>query len=776
MDSGIPNQPGIITPKLGSWTENLPEDITPESSVGESTDWFSMFNTVARSQQQAQATYGITDPESGRQLSEPEPDVDAKTLQDKYPQLPNQPAFDKPMPDSVAASIYEHQQDENRIADAKARRPAGFWHGAATMGTQFVADALDPLNIASMFVPVIGEGAFVGEGAGLAARIAGRAVTGAVNADIAQTPLIALKYGQSKMENDDYGAWNAMGDIATGAAMGAVFHTAITGPLGDYLARRMARSPVQTALEADPALRQSALNTAISQAATDSEVEVRPIFDAAGLHAATEARDNFLNDAAAVENIVPGSPAALRIQAIDEELGGSQRLAAIDAELGGVIPAARREALEAERAMVEHGEQLPSLEHLQALNQERDHIIALEGARAEAQRSGLMDAASRSEAEITSHLQAKHAEDYAALEQMAKDSGTDIHAAYQAIATAADAPLEDMERAYQQIRASEAASNGARGGEQPGVPGPNEAAGANGAGQVVGATEPVAAGGAPGEVAGPAGGAGAAAVPGAGAAVHTRPVGELPTAGQGAVMYRGGTQAGGELPTSTGHVWLSADKATAERFAAKSGGTVSEIHVAPGKYFDYRNSAALKLLKEHLNAIYGAGHGVDADLDHGYFAGFEDPEVQNWLKANGYDGWFEHEGMEGGPVSLGLIDHGKMQATAPQPTVNQAELALRQKTAADAAQRAADGEPTAAEKSLTAEAKAATKVEPSADMKQAQQEIDDHMQFFQAAEAAGALTDEDRVALQDLSKIDDDAKNRTNACLQAGACIARGLS
>ena len=33
MDSDIPQQPGLITSKLGSFTENLPEDITPESSV-----------------------------------------------------------------------------------------------------------------------------------------------------------------------------------------------------------------------------------------------------------------------------------------------------------------------------------------------------------------------------------------------------------------------------------------------------------------------------------------------------------------------------------------------------------------------------------------------------------------------------------------------------------------------------------------------------------------------------------------------------------------------
>ena len=117
-----------------------------------------------------------------------------------------------------------------------------------------------------------------------------------------------------------------------------------------------------------------------------------------------------------------------------------------------------------------------------------------------------------------------------------------------------------------------------------------------------------------------------------------------------------------------------------------------------------------------------------------------------------------------------------MQATAPQPTVNQAELALRQKTAAEAAQRAADGVPSAEAQAVTREAQAATKVAPDASMKQATQDIEDHMQFFKAAEAAGVLTDADRAALQSLSVIDEDAKSRTSAALQAAACIARGLA
>jgi hypothetical protein len=106
----------------------------------------------------------------------------------------------------------------------------------------------------------------------------------------------------------------------------------------------------------------------------------------------------------------------------------------------------------------------------------------------------------------------------------------------------------------------------------------------------------------------------------------------------------------------------------------------------------------------------------------------------------------------------------------------EAEYSLKAKTAADEAQRAADGEPSADAKAVTAESVAAAKVAPGEDLKKAAQDILDHQQFFKAAEAAGVLDDDAKVALQDgAAAIDNDAKSMTNAALQAAACIARGL-
>jgi hypothetical protein len=383
-----------------------------------------------------------------------------------------------------------------------------------------------------------------------------------------------------------------------------------------------------------------------------------------------------------------------------------------------------------------------------------------------------MDAASRSEAEITSHLQAKHAEDYAALEQMAKDSGTDIHAAYQAIATAADAPLEDMEHAYQQIRASEAASNGARGGEQPGVPGPNEAAGANGAGQVVSATEPVAAGGVPGEVAGPAGGAGAAAGAGASAAERSGPVRQaidtfLKNKKGSLIAYRGTALAEGDArelhdPNLHGGIFFTTDRAYAEQMAARNarsfGGTprVDAYRVnLENPHMGGRSIQGVKEIEDEAgNAIHD---GIVSNLGKG-----------------------KDEIIAFDPKSVTKIEEPGAGATVSSRFVRlrkavDGDLALRQQTAATDAQRAAEGIPSAAAQAVTKEAEAATKVPASDLVKKATQDILDHQEFFKGAEAAGVLTDEDRAALQGLSAVDENAKSLTGAAMQAAACIARGL-
>lgn len=60
-------------------------------------------------------------------------------------------------------------------------------------------------------------------------------------------------------------------------------------------------------------------------------------------------------------------------------------------------------------------------------------------------------------------------------------------------------------------------------------------------------------------------------------------------------------------------------------------------------------------------------------------------------------------------------------------------------------------------------------------VKLAQQDIEDHAAFFQAADAAGQLTEDVRAELEGINGLDEEAKNLAAAARQAAACIARGI-
>lgn len=710
----IQDQVGLIGNKLGSFTENQGVDIAPPSSVFETTDWFGPTKTLARGLGEANAMYGTVD-EYGRSTSPPEEYVDPKVLNEKY-SLPNHPAFDKAMPDSVAKSIYDHRVEEDQRADAVARRPEGFWHGAAQYGTQFVADALDPLNLAAMFVPGVGEAKFVAEGAGTLARIGGRAAAGAINADIGQIPLIAMKYGQSRFEQDDYNAYNAMLDLATGAGMGALFHAGI-GAFTDRLQSHVANSEMQKALEGDAGLRESTLKTALAQLAGDNDVEVRPVFDAAGLKSATDTRNALLEEAAAVSPIAPGSRAAARIAEIDEELSGGSRLAAINAELGKAIDPARRAQLEAERALVE-ANPVP-LERVGALMKERGEIVALEEARSVAQQSGLMHAAEKSEVEITAHLQAKHAEDYEKLMADAKAAGMTVQEAH---ATAADGmSLEELERAYQQTRAAQAALRGERTGQRPNGTPAGEGAGAANAGQVNGAAQPGAAGTAGGE-AGGAGSAGGAA----GAAAAASP-------------------SANRSPRFLDSKWL------------KRAGEVGE-----GRYDMGKGGAAITA---QVRMALQRGDKVEYVVDGGArtveITGIGPTQMP-----------MDAQGRQWGSLSLATDNTGKEGIR-----ITPRDAALQADNAQQEALRAADGKPTATQQKVTDAAAMAGKkpVEVDKLVQAAADQIQDHMAFLQNAEAMGVLNDADRLAIQQLGALDEESNGLRKAAGQAAMCIARGL-
>lgn len=336
---------------------------------------------------------------------------------------PNGLTFKSPVPLDVARDLNQTAQNRLALADARARRPSGTWNAIAGLGANFVANAIDPLNIAAAFLPVVGEGRYAAwmaeAGDSIAARAAIRVGVGAAQGGAGQLPLSAMRYGLSRADQSDYTAGDVLGDVAMGALLGGVLHAGI-GLSGD-VARRFRGSAAGAVVDAQPEAGAAAARTAIAQLVDGREVDVSPVIDSAVLSRANDdlntwvrltqaenekidaggpvrtapAPDAALGNAraslaalAAEESSLRTDLAATQERAIREAMDPetAARLDAVESELAGTVPKARRQALESERAMLMEGRRAKDID-----------LSAIEGARTQAEISGLQTALERTQ-------------------------------------------------------------------------------------------------------------------------------------------------------------------------------------------------------------------------------------------------------------------------------------------------------------------------------------------------------------------------------------------
>ena len=187
---------GFQTQQLGNAAlappgENAPTEAYP-ASVWDSQDWFGASKQLARGIGNTSATFGTMD-DYGRQNSDPEPSVDAEDLNKRFG-IDGHLNFENPLPESVASSMHDAKRDELMRQDAAGRSDAGT---LSRLGAGFVAGAVDPLNVAASFLPVVSEArvggllAKAGLEGGLGATLATRALTGMAGGATAQVPLTA---------------------------------------------------------------------------------------------------------------------------------------------------------------------------------------------------------------------------------------------------------------------------------------------------------------------------------------------------------------------------------------------------------------------------------------------------------------------------------------------------------------------------------------------------------------------------------------------------------
>ena len=145
------------------------------------------------------------------------------------------------------ANLIERKRFQAKTRDALTRGPQGFTAGASYFLTGLGAAMLDPINLASAFIPIargVGMSATVaqagrlgeaGAAATTAGRVAARLRVGAVEGAGGQALLEPLTAYRASQEQEDYGITDTLMNVGFGMVLGAVAHTGL-GALGDRAA------------------------------------------------------------------------------------------------------------------------------------------------------------------------------------------------------------------------------------------------------------------------------------------------------------------------------------------------------------------------------------------------------------------------------------------------------------------------------------------------------------------------------------------------------------
>jgi hypothetical protein len=143
--------------------------------------------------------------------------------------------------------LIQRKRFQAQTQDALARGPHGFAAGSAYFLSGLGAAMLDPINLATAFIPVargigmaedVARAGMVGE-AGAAAtamgRASARARVGAVEGAVGQALVEPLTYYRATQEQEDYGITDTLLNVGFGTVLGAVAHVGL-GALGDKVA------------------------------------------------------------------------------------------------------------------------------------------------------------------------------------------------------------------------------------------------------------------------------------------------------------------------------------------------------------------------------------------------------------------------------------------------------------------------------------------------------------------------------------------------------------
>ncbi len=213
---------------------------------------------------------GVYD-EAGNQILPPARMIPKDVVNEIYG-IPGQLAFENDTAEPVAIELYNRKREELRRQDVMQRSEGGFLQGATGLGIGLAVSAVDPLNVASAFLPVVGparSALWLARAEGALGRAAVRAQIGAIEGAAGAALVEPIVYLGARSEHEDYTAVDSLLNIAVGSALGGGLHAA-AGAIGD----RLSRAPVETR---EAALRSSLAELAETGTVQHAEIPLRQI-------------------------------------------------------------------------------------------------------------------------------------------------------------------------------------------------------------------------------------------------------------------------------------------------------------------------------------------------------------------------------------------------------------------------------------------------------------------------------------------------------------------
>jgi hypothetical protein len=225
---------------------------------------------------------------------------------------------------------------------------SGFYTGGAKLGTSLAVSLADPINIASAFIPVVGEARF----ASLVARqglTKARGIRGVVEGAVGAAAVEPIVLTAATAEQADYGLMDSFLNVTFGSIIGGGLHVG-AGALKDFRTRRAFEDRIEEArkaagitdgedpavnlykeyypetsrvmkelAETDPETRRLLLARALADLIEDNPVNVKPIADLD-----PKLREAQINDA------VPVNERVNTTRIVDENIGTTERVVTED--------------------------------------------------------------------------------------------------------------------------------------------------------------------------------------------------------------------------------------------------------------------------------------------------------------------------------------------------------------------------------------------------------------------------------------------------------------